>query len=337
MTFMGYPNRATSASGGEVLSQSIITEYLSCDLCAAKEHELLYSRFDPVTGREYHLVKCSCGMAFVNPMPTPESISKLYPPDYLKDKRDMTGLYNRMMEFLPQVEHGKLLDIGCGQGDFIHYAAKFGWQVQGVDLIDWKSPLDVFIRRGDFPTMELPERHFDVITAWAVLEHVRKPSLFFRKVSGLLKEDGRFIFVVPNFEAPGMSHSCTEDIPRHLHLFTPKAVDSHLNKNGMTAEAIFHTDRLYSSYPFGLLRYGLQRLRKNETRCSRYENKSVALLRNRQIRGNLHIWLAEVLRTVSPWNIAIDALDLCMGIIVAKVSKLIRNYGVITVVAKRSE
>ncbi len=316
-------------------SELMVTEYVSCDLCGSDDHELLYSRFDPVTQREYNLVECRCGMAFVNPMPTPESIPRLYPDDYLKDKQDMTPLYSRMMEFLPEVENGKLLDVGCGRGDFIHHAATFGWQVGGVDLIDWKSPHKVPIRVGDFLTMSLPEHCYDVVTAWAVLEHVRQPSLFFKRASELVKEGGHFVFVVPNFDAPGMRHACTEDIPRHLHLFTPEAVNAYLAEYGMSAEAIFHTDRLYSSYPFGLLRYAFQRLRKKETRCSSYENRSVALLRNRQIKGNARAWLAEVYRTLRPVDIAIDALDLCVGVVVANASKIIHNYGVIVVVARR--
>ena len=92
--------------------ESIVTEYVNCDLCGSDRHELLYSRFDPITRREYNLVECQCGMAFVNPMPTPESIPGLYPGDYLKDKQDMTALYDRMMEFVPHVNDGKLLDIG---------------------------------------------------------------------------------------------------------------------------------------------------------------------------------------------------------------------------------
>jgi 2-polyprenyl-3-methyl-5-hydroxy-6-metoxy-1,4-benzoquinol methylase len=330
-------NRMTGVSGPrrDIVLESIVTEYVSCDLCGSDDHELLYSRFDPITRQEYNLVECRCGMAFVNPMPTPGSIPSLYPTDYLKDKQDMTPLYSRMMEFMPPLKNGKLLDIGCGRGDFIHHASKSGWHAEGVDLIDWNSPHKVPMRVGDFLTMSFSEQNYDVVTAWAVMEHVGKPSLYFKRASELLKRGGSFIFVVPNFDAPGMRRACTEDIPRHLHLFTPEAVNRYLTRFGMEAEAVFHTDRLYSSYPFGLVRYAFRRLRAKETRCSRYENRSVALLRNRQIKGNARAWLSEVVRTVSPFNIAIDALDLCVGIIVAKTSKIIGNYGVMVVVARR--
>lgn len=316
-----------------MFGRPIVTEYVNCDLCGSSDHDLLYSRLDPITGEEFHLVECTCGMAFVNPMPTEESVRHLYPEDYLKDKGGMEDLYRRMLTFLPNRDRGKLLDIGCGRGDFIHYAAGKGWHVEGVDLLDWKRPHGVPIRVGNFFAMDLPQQFYDVITAWAVLEHARKPSLFFQKVATLLADDGCFVFVVPNFDAPGMRISCTEDIPRHLNLFSKRAVDGYLNKFGMEVKAVFHSNAIYTSYPFGLVRYGWQLLKSGPKQCSRYENKAVRLLRNRQLKGNLLDWLKEVKRTLGPMDIAMDAIDLAVGVAVSAIAKMIGNYGVITVVA----
>jgi hypothetical protein len=97
--------------------------------------------------------------------------------------------------------------------------------------------------------------------------------------------------------------------------------------------AVYHNAMLYSAYPFGLVRYALSGAPRKDTRCSRYENRSVALLRNRQIRGNAREWLTEVFKTIPPSEIFLDAIDLAVGVAVAAASKLIRNYGVVTVVA----
>jgi SAM-dependent methyltransferase len=314
---------------------SIVVEYAECDLCGADDQRLLYSKVDYVTGREYHLVECRCGMAFVNPMPKTECIPSLYPADYLKDKTDLTQTYDRMMEFLPP-SGGKLLDIGCGRGDFIRRAQEKGWDAQGVDLIEWDTPRDLTIRIGDFLQMDLPEGAYDAITAWALMEHVRHPSAFFAKAARLLSDRGKFIFVVPNFHAPGMRYSCTEDIPRHLWLFTPRAVTRYMEKFDLRIQSIVHDDSIYTAYPFGLVRKAFYSLWRKETRCSRYDNKSVALLRNRQIRGNVGEWLTQVFRSVAPLDLALDMIDLATGIVVAKVSKLIGNYGVIVVIAGKS-
>lgn len=315
----------------------ISTEFMPCDLCGSSDQELLYSRVDPVTRREFHLVECGCGMAFVNPMPVEQSIPSLYPPDYLKDKAGMDALYRRMVGLLPSNGAGrKLLDIGCGKGDFIHFAASQGWKAEGVDLIAWNTPHNVSITVGDFLQMELPDRHYDVITAWALLEHVRRPSAFFAKISQLLKDDAAFVFVVPNFSAPGMRRSCIEDIPRHLRLFTPRSVHAYLDRYGMRVREISHRGEIYTAYPFGALRFVLANLRASETACSKFENRSVALLRNRQIRGNLREWLREVFARVGPLDLLLDAADLALGLFIARYSQLIGNYGVMTVVAEKA-
>ncbi|MEJ2717535.1 MAG: methyltransferase domain-containing protein, partial [Deltaproteobacteria bacterium] len=125
------------------ISNHIKTEYVNCDLCGSSDHELLYSKSDPITGGEFHLVECRCGMAFVNPMPTLDSIPLLYPENYLTGKERQQTAYQRMIRLLPQGSGGRLLDIGCGRGEFINYASQAGWNAEGVDLMDWDSPYPV--------------------------------------------------------------------------------------------------------------------------------------------------------------------------------------------------
>ncbi|MBI5248452.1 MAG: class I SAM-dependent methyltransferase [Desulfomonile tiedjei] len=314
----------------------IETEYTTCDLCGSEDQTLLYSKIDPVTDQEFHVVECRCGMAFVNPMPSEACIPKLYPPDYMEGKELMDSRYSRMLDLLPDEAGGRLLDIGCARGDFILRAQRRGWSAEGVDLIPWNRSEHPSILIGDLIEMDLPENYYDAITAWAVLEHVRRPSLYFRKVSTLLKDKGLFIFIVPNFDALGMRRSCSEDIPRHLWLFTTRSVKSYLEKNGMDVVRIMHNSSIYTAYPFGLLRDLLYGLSPRPRHCSAIENRSVSLLRNAQLRGNLLRWLSEVRSRVKPSDMLLDALDLAMGVALSKWSSLIRNYGIITVIASKN-
>lgn len=277
-------------------------------------------------------MECRCGMAFVNPAPVEDCIHLLYPTHYLDDKAANNDAYRKMTALLPE-RRGRLLDLGCGQGHFIRYASERGWNVEGVDLIAWNGQQSVPIHVGDFLQLDLPEQSYDAITAWAVLEHVRTPSKFFEKVSRLLTENGRFIFTVPNFLAPGIRHSCTDDIPRHLWLFSPRAVAAYLDRFGMVPLNILHSSEIYTAYPFGLLRYAFLNLFGTEIRSSLYANKAVALLRNRQLKGNMAAWLKEVFATIKPVDLVLDSVDLTIAILVANLSKLMRNYGVITVIA----
>ncbi|MEW6347859.1 MAG: class I SAM-dependent methyltransferase [Thermodesulfobacteriota bacterium] len=316
---------------------NLSSEYVPCDLCGSTDHELVYSKIDSHTGLEFHLVACACGMAFVNPMPTDESIPRLYPEDYLQAKEYQTLMYRRMLSFLPPPQGKRLLDIGCGRGDFIEYASKNGWEVQGVDKLRWETPYLVPVTVGDFLTMDVAPGSFDAVTAWAILEHVRTPSAFFRKIRTLLTDNGRFVFTVPNVDAPGMRISCSEDVPRHLWLFSPETVRRYLDDAGMEPVLISHNAKIYTSYPFGLVRYAVARLRAKDLTCAQYENKSVALLRNRQITRNLGLWVREVLTRIGPWDLVLDAVDLAVGLGVSYWARLSRNYGVLTVVARKRD
>jgi 2-polyprenyl-3-methyl-5-hydroxy-6-metoxy-1,4-benzoquinol methylase len=320
---------------GSMLVQGIITEYVKCDLCGSEDQTPLYAKTDPVTGLEFSLVQCKCGMAFVNPMPTKDSISALYPDDYQKDKDVDIANFRRLLDFLPSRPNGNLLDIGCGRGDFVKLSAEAGWDAEGVDLIDWNSPHRIRVRVGNFLTMDLPHGHYDAVTAWAFLEHVRQPSLYFQRVSQLIKDNGRFIFIIPNVGAPGMRHSSAEDIPRHLWLFTPGAVRGYLERYSMEVERVLHTDQIYTAYPFGLLWYALAALSAGDPGKMKYLNRSVGLLRNRRFRGNIRPWIGEVLKSVSPLHLAVDLLDIALAVTVGKLSKLMGNYGIILVSAKK--
>jgi SAM-dependent methyltransferase len=319
-------------------SESIKSEYVACDLCGAVDHEVLYSKTDSVTKWTFNVVACSCGMVFVNPMPLEQSIPLLYRQDYHFEKPLLDSLYKKMIELLPPSnENSRLLDVGCGTGDFIKHAQEVGWNAEGVDLINWGQTYEgLKIRIGDLLCMDIPQESYDVVTAWAVLEHVKRPSLFFRKISILMKKRGYFIFTVPNVAAPGIRHSCHEDVPRHLWLFTPGAVEEYLNKNGMRIESIFHDGKIYRSYPFGLLKYaGYKLIGRKQMNCSVYENRSIALLQNRSINVHFKKWMAEVFENVPRGQIALDFFDIALGIIIATYSKMIKNYGVITVIATR--
>lgn len=314
-------------------------DYASCDLCGSNYQTVLYSKIDHVTDWEFHVVRCDCGMVFVNPMPLQEHLSLLYPDDYLDEKPILNKLYEKMIATLPSPATGnRLLDVGCGSGDFIRYANSRGWEAEGVDFVDWADRTsDVRITAGELPLMDIPTASFDVITSWAVMEHVRKPSQYFEKIGMLLRPHGKFVFTVPNAASPGMSCSCDEDTPRHLWLFTPDAVKRYLEKYGMKVERYIHDGSIYRAYPFGMVRraYWLL-LRRKGLSCTMYQNRAVALLQNKPMEIYFMRWIGDVFKQLSIFDIAIDAADLGLGLLVGTAAKFLRNYGVITVVAAKA-
>ncbi len=90
--------------------------------------------------------------------------------------------------------HKTLLDVGCGDGNFVLMARKNGFDAWGTD----KEPRvsNKHISAGTIENFK-PGNKYDLITAFHVLEHLKNPLLSLSKLSGSLTNDGCLVFEVP--------------------------------------------------------------------------------------------------------------------------------------------
>ena len=107
----------------------------------------------------------------------------------------------RASKFIPR--GARLLDIGCHQGEIFQILEPLEIHGIGIDpLAELTIQSDRFsVVRGWFPG-DLPaqEQPFDVITALAVVEHIRAEQIseFARACASLLVPGGRLILTVPS-------------------------------------------------------------------------------------------------------------------------------------------
>jgi len=145
------------------------------------------------------------------------------------------------MRHLPKAENGqRLLDLGCGNGEFLLKARSAGWDVVGVDFdtkaveVARKQCLDV--RLGGVENLDPAEEQFDVITLAHVIEHVHHPVELLLACYKLLKPGGFLWIETPNIESEGYRIFGSSwrglEPPRHLVLFTQKSMRSALSKVG---------------------------------------------------------------------------------------------------------
>jgi SAM-dependent methyltransferase len=99
----------------------------------------------------------------------------------------------------------RVLEIGCGTGEFIQRLRHLGLNVEGIEL---NEDAVAAARRSGLPVhrVTLSElarigRQFDAICAFQVLEHVPNPKTFLADALGLLSDGGRLILSVPNSDA----------------------------------------------------------------------------------------------------------------------------------------
>lgn len=143
--------------------------------------------------------------------------------------------------YLPKPGPGqRLLDIGCGNGDFLANARDAGWDVLGIDAdpkavaVAKQRGLDVSVGRIDLLAGE--SGRFDAITVSHVLEHLHDPRQFIHVVHRLLKPGGVIFVDTPNIESRGAQRWGRNwrglEPPRHLVLFSLEGLVGLLKAGG---------------------------------------------------------------------------------------------------------
>jgi SAM-dependent methyltransferase len=214
----------------------------------------------------------SCGSAFLDPRPTRDTIALAYSRYFTHDDRDVhstgrarvalangylnakygtvlrpvSALGRVVVPLFPvrrartdrEVRHLRLpagssiLDVGCGNGEFLVQAQRAGWRAQGVD----PDPQAVATCRragleavnGTIETVDLAPRSLDAVTFAHVLEHLHDPRRALRRARELLRTGGLLWLATPNVDAAGHAHFGPDwlglDPPRHLVVFSRRAL-----------------------------------------------------------------------------------------------------------------
>jgi len=136
---------------------------------------------------------------------------------------------------------GTLLDVGCGNGEYLLRMAHLGWRVQGVEpdptsaAMAKRHGIEVFeYRLNDIPK---EAGRFDVITMSHVIEHLSDPRAEFGRLLAMLKPGGLLVVLSPNpggslARAFGQSWRGLEP-PRHLVLPSASAYRAILAQYGV--------------------------------------------------------------------------------------------------------
>jgi ubiquinone/menaquinone biosynthesis C-methylase UbiE len=229
-------------------------EHVSCNLCEKDDYKVIYSKPDTFTWLnqfEYPVVECKqCGLTYVNPRPNQISMSSFYPKDYHsnRDTLEQQNRYKIQIEFLPKLTDEDVLDIGCAKGDFlIRLMEQYpNINASGLDYFsEGVSSEKITFYKKLIQDVDLANHSFDLITAWAVLEHVHDPKLYFKEVSRLLKNDGEFIFLVTNSKSLYGKKAYREDVPRHTYHFSEKVLEQYAMETGLKVQDIVYTDKLF--------------------------------------------------------------------------------------------
>ena len=181
---------------------------ISCPVCGCETKKVLYPdtlgggspkfdyNFSPEHNKTYRIVRCKdCFHVYISPLPMNlwENYISVVDQLYLKNQktRYMTAekVIKRIRRFCPE---GRLLDVGCATGDFLHIAQEY-YKVEGLEISRWSAQLarerGILIHENLLDEVK-GDCLYDVITLWGVIEHFENPQRDVQHVFRLLKPNG---------------------------------------------------------------------------------------------------------------------------------------------------
>jgi len=236
-----------------------------------------------LTGEEFYITGCQkCNLRFTNPKPSESEIMRYYDSaNYISHSDSTKGFIGQIYKrargitilqkslFVKRlVKQGKLLDIGCGTGDFLYHMQRRKFCVTGIepninarDSAVSKYQLDV---RDEDSINNFERNYFDVITLWHVLEHVHFLNERLEQIHKILKSEGYLFVAVPNFNSKDCNHYgkywAAYDVPRHLYHFNLSSLPEAVGRFGFKLINIkpLLFDAFYISLLSEKLKYGKQ-------------------------------------------------------------------------------
>ena len=220
-----------------------------CPLCE-KTGTILQKETHIDKGTTYTLFECTlCSAQFWNPLKNPGA--EWYEHDTKYAQRNVDPILKPNLKHKDTIGYlsnsvGKVLDVGCGVGNFLALAQKKGWDCWGIDFdrdsivtakntfgLDNLEPLDLttFIQNHS-------QERFNLVTFFDVFEHIDNHVAFITEVKSVLQPAGYIALSVP------YKHSWRFLVPhdwppRHLTRWDDVSISYFLEANGFTVKKIW--------------------------------------------------------------------------------------------------
>jgi 2-polyprenyl-3-methyl-5-hydroxy-6-metoxy-1,4-benzoquinol methylase len=142
---------------------------------------------------------------------------------------------NSLLKAIASKDKLTILDIGCGEGEFLNTLSSKKFVKYGIDIHTPKIISGFKFLLGKFEQRAI-ETRFDIITAHHVIEHVGNETKFVQKSKALLKLSGVLCLTTPNKNSWGYGLAKSKwfhyDYPHHRKLFDKQQLSNLLQREG---------------------------------------------------------------------------------------------------------
>lgn len=200
-------------------------------------------------GCKFDVIKCAnCGLVRQDvPFKSEKEYNEFYS-DYIPGKAGFHKdfLHNMRVARLRLVDYGiagdygaRLLDIGSGDGAFLHAARLTGLDAYGCEIKPYDNAKELNrTYQTRFEEAAFPTDYFNYITCHDVLEHVINPLEAVLEIIRVLKQDGTCFIDVPRFYHQSGKHHWK--YLEHIWFFTEDQLENILTTAGFTIRKVYH-------------------------------------------------------------------------------------------------
>ena len=206
-----------------------------CNICKGKNLNYLKSY------KKDYLYECNnCSFAFSTKIPTEkefEEVYKNYDRNVKLSDESIKNIYNFVNWQIKKFKFNNVLDIGCGNGDFLDAYKKKGiktffTEFEDEDLISYLKKNHNYIEGGMLP---LSSKKFDLIILTELIEHTNNPNEIIKNIYNLQTSGGIIYITTPNYKS--LEKKIYKEnytifrYPEHLSYFTVETLDRLLTQN----------------------------------------------------------------------------------------------------------
>jgi len=114
-----------------------------------------------------------------------------------------TSRWSVSVKYPHSVPAGRLLEVGCGNGQMLEEYRRLGWETHGVEIVPdsaqiaWRADHQIVV--GQLSDAAYENEYFDAVVLWDTLEHIHNPGQTVRRIHQITKPGGHVYISVPNY------------------------------------------------------------------------------------------------------------------------------------------